>query len=287
MWLEDVILRKGESMLRPYRLRAEVLKTGFPEYEVYLPRIKRACKEANYWHGTGRYHYRHVDGSRYAGIINDDTIDVLQSIISDNGLKPHHDPWIDSGGKTISLATVRMHARAFARIHASEEAIFLYELGSIKYWLRLYFLLLAVWLLSNFRSHLNFMRSLVRYSFSKDIQNWASAIRKPVNQKVISISDIFKGNIPTSDIKDNYPVLIGIATDSKHLIETIPLTHKVERRSLQSINLGKFTHLEVPFDKVKEIQQLLAEKKVNVKVLPLEFVDLYMSDVSLKQLAYT
>lgn len=288
MWLERLILRKTEKRLLPYRKQAESLGNDIiGQYKSYLPKIETCYSQATHWHGTGRYHYKHENGSRYQNVTNDDTVDILNSILQSNGLIPHHDPWIDSKGKTVSLATTRMHARAFARIHKPNKEVLVYELGSIKLWLRFYFVLLFVWLFGHLWSHRGFIRDTLRTTFSKDIQNWASAIRKPQNGKVIGILDMFKGDIPTSDIEGNYPILLGVQADTKELIETIPLTHKVERRSLKPITLNMFTHIEVPLKQVAKTEDLLKKYNINLSVIPIEFGDIYLSDTPLKKLAFS
>ena len=288
MLLEKLILRKTEKRLLPYReqvrsLSNEVIAT----YKSYLSQIEKSYSVATHWHGTGRYHYHHENGSRYQKVNTDGTIDILNTIIQSNGLTPHHDPWIDSKGDTVSLATTRMHARAFARIHATNANSFIYELGSIKLWLRFYFVLLFVWLFANFWSHRSFIKNTLRTSFSNDIQNWATVIRKPQNGKVIGILDMFKGDIPTSDIEGNYPILFGVKADTKELITTIPLTHKVEQRSLTPITLKMFTHIEVPLYMVTETEELLKTHNVDIPVIPLEFGDIYLADTPLKELAFS
>lgn len=288
MWIEKLIIRKAETKLLPYRKQAELVKKEFiDQYQKYLPQITTLYTQTTHWHGTGKYHYQHQDGSRYDAVKIDKTIDILAAILKSGGLEPHYDPWINSGGKTVSLATVRMHARAFARIHAVENETLVYELGSIKYWLRFYFVLLFVWLVTSLWSHRSFIRNTLRASFSKDVQNWASAIRKPHNEKVVSIFDIFRGDIPTSDIRGNYPVLIGVTTNPKHLIDTIPLTRKVEQRSLQSITLNMFTHLEVPLQNVNETEKLLTEHNLPLPVIPIEFGDIYLANEPLERLSFS
>lgn len=288
MWLESLILKKAEKKLVPYRHQVSLLNREISEeYRELSSEIEKLYQSTTHWHGTGRHHYNHQNGSRYSEVNLDKTIDILEQIFKSNGLIPHHDPWIDSNGKTVSLATTRMHARAFARIHASDNEILFYELGSVKFWLRFYFALLFIWLFANFWSHRKFIKDTLRSSFSKDVQNWASAIRKPKKGKVISILDMFKGEIPTSDIDNNYPILIGIKADPSKLIETIPLTHKVEQRSLRSITLEMFTHIEVPSKKVAETKDLLNKHHVQLPVLPLEFGDMYLASTSLRELAFS
>lgn len=288
MWLEQLIIRKTEKGLSPYRKQAKSLDAEVTaHYQSYLNQIKTLYQQTTHWHGTGRYHYQHENGSRYKTVVTDDVIDILDAILMSNGLTPHHDPWIDSNGKTVSLATTRMHARTFARIHASKKEVMVYELGSIKLWLRFYFALLFVWLFANLWSHRNFIRDTLRTTFSKDIQNWASAIRKPQNGKVIGILDMFKGDIPTSDIEGNYPILIGIQVDTKELIETIPLTKKVEQRSLKPITLEMCTHIEVPLKHIAETENLLKKHNIHLPAIPMEFGDIYLADTPLATLAFS
>lgn len=288
MWIEKLIIKNAETKLLPYRKQADLVKKEFiDQYQKYLPQITTLYTQTTHWHGTGKYHYQHQDGSRYDAVKIDETIDILTAILKSGGLEPHYDPWINSGGKTVSLATVRMHARAFARIHAVENETLVYELGSIKYWLRFYFVLLFVWLVTSLWSQRRFIQDTLRASFSKDVQNWASAIRKPHNKKVVSIFDIFRGDIPTSDIQGNYPVLFGVATNPKDLIDTIPLTRKVEQRSLQPIALNMFTHLEVPLQNIRETETLLKECNVLLPVIPIEFGDIYLANEPLEKLAFS
>ncbi len=57
-------------------------------------------------------------------------------------------------------------------------------------------------------------------------------------------------------------------------------------RSLKSITLRDFTHVEVPFAKIKETEDLLKAKGVSLDVLPIEFVDANISNVPLQTLTY-
>ncbi len=287
MKLEQLILKRTEKKLRPYRLKANHLKREHPGYKDYLPRIQECVERATYWHGTGRYHYKHDRESRYKSLNTDGLLDVLDAIVQYGGLIPHDDPWIASGGKTISLGTVRMHSRLFACVHQYEKDSLLYELGSPKQWSQLYFLLLLLWTFRNLENGRQFAKSFFRRSSFKDLQIWASAIRKPKNGKVLSTWDVVSGHVPGSDIEGNHPLLIGIAGGALDIINTIPLTHAVEVRSLHPVKLKEFTHIEVPFAKVKETEEFFKSKGLQLQVLPIEFVDVYMSDVPLEKLAYS
>ena len=278
MWLERWIIKNAEQKLTPYRAQAEVVKQARAlEYQKYLPKISDLYRQTTHWHGTGRFRYERNKDSRY---------DVLIGIIDSNGLQPYRDPWIDSGGNTVSLATVRMHSRLFARIHACENTALVYELGSIKFWLRLYTFLLFVWICTDRHAQKTVIGGLLRRSFFRDIRMWESAIRKPDNKKIVSILNGFRRQILVSDIEGNYPILIGIVAETKDLIETTPIARRVERRSLKLITLTQCTHIEVPLQNVAETEKILKEKGVSLPVIPLEFGDLYLADQSLDKLTY-
>lgn len=286
MKLEQWILNRAEKELLPCRLQAESFKQEHSDYAKYLPRIEACLLKATYWHGTGRYHYSYQGESRYENVDAGELLDVLDSIIRHDGLLPHNDPWIDSGGKTVSLGTVRMHSRLFARIHLYEHDTLLYELGSVPCWVHLYTRLLLLWLLTNLGSCMQFMKSLFRRSTYKDLQSWVGAIRRPQNGKVISLSHFVSGKSPDSDIRGNYPILFGISKGTLRVIDTVPLTHAVEVRSLQPVTLKDFTHMEVPLANVKETENFLGTNGISLPVLPLEYVDAFMSNIPLKTLAY-
>lgn len=288
MWIEQFILKQAEKKLHSYRLRAEnVKKEKEADYQSYLPRIKELYAKATYWHGTGGYHYSYQGESRYESVDTKELINVLDSIIEQDRLTPHQDPWIVSGGKTVSLGTVRMHSRLFARIHQYEKDSLFYELGSAQYWVQLYVMLLIFWSCLNLKDVYQFAKSFFRLSSYKDMQTWGSAIRKPKNGKVISVWDVLSGNVMGSDIEINYPLLIGIAKGTLKVVETVPLTHAVEVRSLEPIRLSDFTHIEVPLAKVKDTQELLNNRGISLPVLPIEFVDMYLSNIPVRELAWS
>ena len=286
MKLERLILKQAEKKLRPYRLEANSFKQEHSGYKSYLPHIQKCVERATYWHGTGRYHYQYQVESRYESVSADGLLDVLDSIVQHDGLTPHQDPWIASGGKTVSLGTVRMHSRLFARIHQYEKNSLLYELGSAGYWTQFYLILLLLWVCTNLESGRQLGKIFSRRSWYKDMQTWGSAIRDPRNGKM-RIWDVVTSNVTGSDIETNYPLLIGVAKGTLEVIETLPLTHAVEVRSLQPVTLKDFTHIEVPLAKVKETEEFLRAKSIQFKVLPIEYVDVYMSQIPLKELAYS
>lgn len=285
MWIERLILNAAEKKFRSYRERAEIVKqVRIADYQKYLPEIAGFYQKTTHWHGTGRFRYERIRDAEDE--VGNSVFDVLEGIIDAGGLQPYKDPWIDSGGKTVSLATVRMLARAFARVHAHENTNFLYELGSIKFWLRLYYFLFFVWLCTDRHAQSTVFGGLARGSFFRDVRIWESAVRRPGKHKTVSILNGFRRNILVSDIEGNYPILIGVAPDAQDLIETTPIAHKFEQRSLQPISLQQFTHIEVPLLRVEETKIALKERGIPIPVIPLEFGDIYLADQPLDKLAY-
>lgn len=284
MWLERLIIRKAQRKLLPYRQRATELDADLMrQYRDRLPEIECLYAETTYWHGTGRYQYcrlsKDVDDKK--------VIDVLGAVLAQRQLEPRRDPWIDSGGDTVSLATVRMHGRIYAVVHQNQATNLAYELGSATFWSRFYFTLLFVWLNTNLWRHRTFIKKLLRPASFSQIQNRVGTTRKPRNQKSYSFVEFLQGKHLSSDIEGNYAVLFGVRPQEENLIEAIPLTHKVEQRSLQPITLDQITHIEVPLDYVSVTEQKLRQYNADLPVLPLEFGDLYLVDRPLRELAFS
>lgn len=278
MLLERFIIRRAERWLQPYRVQAAAIrKERAAEYQKYEPEIAALYGKATHWHGTGRFRYERTTDVSY---------DVLAKILEAGGLQPYRDPWIDSGAETVSLATVRTLARQFARVHAYEKSTFVYELGSVKFWHRLYFFLLSVWMCTDFKSQRTIIGGVVRGTFFRDLMEWESAIRKSDGKARVSVLNITSEKTWVSDIPGNYPVLIGMALDAKDLIATTPIARKIEQRSLRPVSLQQFTHIEVPLANIAETERLLRECGVSLPVIPLEFGDLYLADTSLEKLTF-
>jgi hypothetical protein len=286
MTLECFIIKVAERCFHSSQAQAKLVRQEYVDsYETYAPQIAKLCSLANHWHGTGRYRYVRIKDSQD---IRDErpTYDVLASIIDSDGLQPYKDLWIESGGNTVSLASVRMHARLFARVHAYEKSSLVYELGSLQFWLRLYASLIFVWCLSDTRSQVTVLRCLFRGRLLRDIQTWESAIRTPDKKRSVQIVWGFRRNVSVSDIAGNYPLLLGIVAKREDLVSTTGITRKVESRSLKAITLAQCTHIEVPLENTAETEEFLRMKGVSIPVIPLEFVDMYLANQTLRTLSY-
>ncbi len=287
MWLEKLILNKAEKKLLPYRLQADFVKNKFgQEYSSHLPLLKKYYGKVTYWHGTGRYHYQHAKNSRYDEKSSSVISDILQSVVKDKGLRPHFDPWITVEGsyiKTVSVTHCRMHARLYADTHRYEKDSIRYEFGSTKCWL---FLLIKLVSFSILRHPTKSARDFVKILFSKSSiekgQTWVQAVRKEFVIKPWRFWEAFEAK---SDILENYPILLGIKDEIKTLCVS-PFMDKFEARTDHEIKFENFTHIEVPFDKIGEVEAFLLSEKISLPVIPIEFGEIYCSQFSLKDLIY-
>jgi hypothetical protein len=254
-------------------------------YADLLPAIERCYRDAQYWHGTGRYHYRLQGSSRYDGT-QAEIDDIFASILR-NGLLPHRDTWIDFGlenNESISLGTVRMFSRLFALAHQYEHSSGpAFELGDMRFWVKLYSLLFLSLIASKAWVAGWFAITLIRPSSYANTREWIGAIHK----KHINIwADILKGRSQGSDITGNYGILLGIR-GLRDDVTSLPLPRSVEVRTNNRILAEDFTHVEVPLEHVAETRALLDTLNLSLEVLPIEFVDLYLSDRPVRELAYT
>jgi hypothetical protein len=290
--LEKAVTRAWERKLKKYREEAvRIKKEHDEEFQKHLPHIERCYAKAYYWHGTGRYQYKHGDSTRYEALDTSKHVDVLDSIIAGGGLTPHHDPWMLSDGgyaQTISVAPVRMHSRVYARVHQYEKNRLIYELGDIKFWIRFYLSALAVAVMEQ---PLRGMGELERIFFTTsartNLQRWANVLHKKKKGRAVKLVDIWQGNHLYSDIPENYPMLFGITRgDIEFISSPLAVIDRVEKRARATIPYTNFTHVEVPLDKVAETKKFLESRGVELEVLPFEFGDLYCSHLSLHRLAY-
>lgn len=292
-FLERAVTRLWEKKLSSYRAAAARIREAYSdEYEKQVPHLERCYAQVAYWHGTGRYHYRHSEITRYKDVDATKHIDVLDSILTAGGLTPHYDPWMLSDGhytKTISVAPVRMHSRVYARVHQYEKSRLIYELGDIRFWIRFYLSALAVAIVEQpFAGAKELERIFFATSARANLQRWATVLRKKKKGRAVKLMDIWQGRHLYSDIPGNYPMLFGISKRNVRFVRSpLAVIDRVEKRASDIIACESFTHIEVPLDKVAETKKFLEERGVSLAVIPFEFGDLYCSRMSLHKLAYT
>jgi hypothetical protein len=213
---------------------------------------------------------------------------VLESILTDGYLAAHKDVWIKVRGefvKTISLAPSRMHARLYAHIHLYEGVWLKYVFGGTKFWMGFFILLglreLRYWRKRNktgLTYNLRPGRELLRQA-----RAWGSAIR---NLDTMRVLPLWRAYDLRSDIPGNHPILFGIKKSATRQGKGVPVFSKIEVRIQDSLPLSQVSHIEVPLEHVAATAQLLEENGVTLPVIPLEFGELYCSQLPLTKLAH-
>lgn len=283
MLLQNLLTRNGEKFLKPFRNQEEVLKMPeFSDYKFLLPVIEKHYKETEYWHGTGRYQYKRNENSRYDNLDTGSHIDILESILNHGGLRPHNEPWLEKMQQvfapTISLTPFRMYAMLYAGLYFFEEDSLLYRFGTTKFWFRLFLTIqvLDIQFLKFFLVHGIF--KLARPSTYKNAQLWIKSIRQSKKD-----ANPLKGYLIKSDIKGNYPILIAIKKNSITPLGTELAIRRLETRTTSIISLEQLSHIEVPLKNIEETRGLLKRRKVDTPIIPLEFIEYYLSHRTLKQ----
>ncbi len=282
-----LILLRAEQILKPHRKKAKVFKNkNLAEYQKYLPLLEKSYNDLFYWHGTGHYHYHHANESRYEEKDQNKYVDIINSIIK-NGLTPHFDPFIKVDGqyiKTISLTKYRMHARLYSGVHRYKDNFSLYEFGTTKYWLYLFVILVTVEIIKHpTKSARDFVKNVFNKHGRSSLRQWPEAIKKTDGMSDLSLLKAYKWH---SDIVDNYPILFGIRKDGIKVLKIGQFLDTLEARTPQTIGVENFTHIEVPVDKVKEMEELLQSKNIKLTVIPMEFGEVYSSQFSAERLIY-
>jgi hypothetical protein len=216
---------------------------------------QRVTQSARYWHGTGRL--QHSAGQ---------PADVLESIVA-HGLRAVDDAYaVYAGGevmKSISLTKWRIIARSYADTFgkAYREP---HRYGDALMWTAYYYgRFFAGLYLSGYHPRSSHHRRWHKLTHDENGENtWG----KKSNRRAHDVWDIFGLG---SDIPGNYPILIGLSTvpDPTKLP---PKFDRYEVRTGSDLPVDVFTHLEVPADRVEEVQALLDRHHVNIRALPIE-----------------
>lgn len=280
--ITSFFLNQWQRKLNKIESSKEFSKNFLSDYEIYLPKIKELYRDSKFWHGTGRYQYTRIASSRYSKINHGNTYDILDSIISSNGLKPHSEPWLRKmtgiSLDTVSLSAYRMYAKLYAGLYLCENETLSYEYGNAKTWFRILFLVQI--LDSGFLTFV-FSKSffkLVSFSSYSDAKKWVASLRKDTDQK-FSLYNAYKIR---SDIPNNFSVLIGI--------KNIPIVHfnksmeRLEQRTKEKITLSQITHIEVPLKNIEETSIYLKSKNINLELIPLEYGERYCREIPFKLL---
>ena len=281
--IDRAILRAGEKSLFSFREQTKTitgsLLSGYAESASFIEKI---YNEVGYWHGTGRYQYAHSAATRYESLDTNTTTDLFKSIIQEGGLRPHNEPWLRKIQKismpTVSLSPFRMYAKLYAGLYLYEKDALGYQFGTTKIWFRVFLRIQMV--NRNFLKFL-FEKGLFRLARPSTFRNaklWVCSIRKDGKN-----SNLLHGHLIRSDIRGNYPILIGI----KKTISLMPFNPGMERleaRTSASIRFEDITHIEVPLINLPNTKALLNIHNIDLPVLPIEYGECFCSTKSLAEL---
>jgi hypothetical protein len=245
-----------------------------PEYKTALPMIQDTFGKAWAWHGTGRYQYDPKDRSQVR--------DVLQTIISENGLIPHTDILDFTKGEMQSISTspVRLYSLMYAQCHFEKGKSFFSHTQNGLIWAH-YLAPMAYRgvieaLVNNNPDYLKMLDRDTRDAFGKAANKFHGKYTRTGANKY----DMPKGGI--SDIEGNYPMIIGIRQGSFQPTEIARLIDKHEMRSRTPIFMENLTHIEVPEEKVNEVIGVLQTHGINIPIYPIEWGIEYTKTLPLK-----
>ncbi len=286
--LRDRIIRRNASRFEKYKHESLVrVQKEEPElYKAFLEKkeeLRILLQDAHYWHATGRYQYQHNGGSKYEGVNHSNIKDVLSELIDKGGLQPRYDPWFEKyvhSPYSLSLANQWCYDKLYAHYHQDEQKQLQFEIAPIYFWYHVF-----IWIQLT-EHYCKFMFGfLILYTFSNKLQKqgktWMSTFRSDLNKKW----PFWKILTAQSDIKGNYGLLCAISED----IKTMPIMkigRFFETRTIESIPFSKLKFIAVPYANVSETQEILREKNIQLPIVPLEFIELFMMDFTLRELFY-
>ncbi len=252
------------SLLDKYAEKHFISAVKFKNYsESDIHKYNQVTVNTILWHGTGRYQHG-----------QEGVIDVLDSILKSGELKPVKDDYaIFSGGEpmnSISLTKLRIIARCYGDMH-SEGYRELQRYGDALTWTSYYYGLFyaRIYIRSFFKIRNNYKKWHKLTHDEKGHNTWG----KKANQDAEDVWDVFGLG---SDIKDNYPIVLGIST-LENTVPLPPVFKDYEVRVNQPISTAKLTHIEVPLVNLKEVIELVSDYGFELEVVPIELGELVTS----------
>ncbi len=254
-------------------------------YEQYRQEIAEIFGEntpnADYiYHGTGLYNYLSQEDHKYEAGGTRIVSNLLEKILT-NGLEPQTDVWIPTPARspTVSLTPQRFYARWYSDRHNFEDPLWSY--GDPTDW-AFSFAVKSVRRFLDIPYTLSIIRSCrkTKPGGLGLMQRWVSDVRDDTDPKT-SYLNVCRSK---STIPGNHGVIIVIKRDGTQLYDS-PLIKSTEKRSLRAIAADNFVALEVPLRQVDQTKTLLEEMgRSDIRVLPMECVDLHLSQFPLREL---
>jgi hypothetical protein len=278
--VDELVNTISGQLISKYRYDFSTDPLGLSKQSKGLERtIKSLYGQAYYWHGTGRYHYKHSGESKYDSRATSQTVDVLQSIIKQGGLKPQYDFWMDMN--SISLTKNRFHARAYAQFHQYKSDPLKYEYGTTRFWF--YVLSMKQLFTNSFLRNISGIQNLKANSdFNSKFQQWGGYVRRDLVENPISALAFYKLR---SDIPNNYGLLFGIKKNGVKELRYNPTIERFEVRSAHPATFKQMTHLEVPIANLEETQKMLNAGGIKLTLIPLELVEIFCNSLNFNRLA--
>ena len=237
-----------------------------------IAEYQKLTRDTQFWHGTGRWQH----GER-------SIIDVLKSFCDTGGLKPARDVYAVFGGSdqhiihSISLCRSRMVARSYADMHGlgwKEKNRY----GDALTWTSYYYSLFYARLFTI--SGITMLRRWKTWRSLSHDEHGDNTWGKKVNRQARDVWDIF---CLGSDIPSNYPILIGV----KHLASQVELEKPMryyEARADKRIAITDISHIEVPYNKQKEVRRLLRAHNITLPVTSIELGECVSAQKSFTEL---
>lgn len=222
------------------------------------------------WHGTGRFQYSDTK-----------IIDVLDLIVLSGSLNPQDDVYAIALGKgrmkTISTTKLRIIARSYADTHGDGE-LEKNRFGGSLWWVSYYYSFFYAKAFS--MQGLTLARNWKEWSNAATNSNGERTWGKKVNKSAKSVWDVFGLG---SDEPANYPILFGIKSHGE-LVDLPKSIARVESRIVEPVKLSDLSHIEVPEEKIQEVQHLLDTARYTVPVFPIELGEFVASKKSIEEL---
>jgi hypothetical protein len=257
------------------------LKRHKEEFLDSKPQIIEVLNNTKFYHGTGAYSYM-FDTTKYEGR-ETGVRHVLDEILT-NGLIPQRDLFNDVFGtgtqRTLSITESREYARCYATLFMYEKDKLRYEYGSSLFWGGI----MALNMIKIYQPVIHHIDEGITQrnmqDYKKMCEGWSRSFRKDGKYEG---KNFLYHLTARSDIKNNYGIIIGIKN-----MPTIPICYRFltmsEQRIKTTVNPAEFTHIQAPLKNIEQARIAAKKHNITIPIIPIEFVELINSEMSMNQL---